>query len=199
MQGDRERCLEAGMDDYVSKPIEPKVLFNALDRWMQVGEENVDEVQDYSSPSDVFSTDLDDGLFGENAPSAARGTEGPASVFEEVSYADVLPVNFDAALYRFDGDRDFMMAMFKEYMDHLPGRLNEIQAALQEGDANRLTRLAHNLKGVSLNFSVDPVAAIALRIEELGRREELTQAPALVAQLNAEVRRLEEYLSTNGL
>ncbi len=34
MPGDRERCLEAGMDDYVSKPLEPKVLFNALNRWI---------------------------------------------------------------------------------------------------------------------------------------------------------------------
>jgi len=199
MQGDRERCLEAGMDDYVSKPLEPKVLFNALDRWTQVGEERVDEVQDYSSPLDVFSTDLDDGLFGENMPSTARRIGETVPVFEEVSYADVLPVNFEAALYRFDGDRDFMMAMFKEYMDHLPGRLNEIQAALQEGDANRLTRLAHNLKGVSLNFSVEAVADVTLRLEELGRREELTHAFALVAQLNAEVRRLEEYLTANRL
>ena len=34
MQGDRERCIEAEMDDYVSKPLEPKVLFAALDRWV---------------------------------------------------------------------------------------------------------------------------------------------------------------------
>ena len=35
MQGDRERCLEAGMDDYVTKPLDPKVFFSALDRWTQ--------------------------------------------------------------------------------------------------------------------------------------------------------------------
>ncbi len=199
MQGDRERCLEAGMDDYVSKPLEPKVLFNVLDRWAKTGEETGEDVQDYSSPADVFSTGLDDGLFGESAPSASNGTEGPAPGFEEVSYSDIAPVNFDAALYRFDNDREFMMTMFKEYMEHLPVRLNEIQAALQDGDASRLTRLVHNLKGVSLNFSVDGIADIALRLEELGKREDLTHAPALVAQLNTETQRLEEYLSNSGL
>jgi len=50
-----------------------------------------------------------------------------------------------------------------------------------------------------LNFSADAVADIALKLEELGKREDLTDAPALVAQLDVEVRRLEEYLSNNGL
>jgi len=202
MQGDRERCLEAGMDDYVSKPLEPKVLFNVLDRWADAvpgsDEEIAEAVQDYSSPEDIFSTSLDDGLFGEEAPSASRETEGPAPVFQVVSYADIPPVNFESALDRFDNDRDFMMQMFQEFKDHLPGRLKDIQAALQDNNASRLTRLAHNLKGVSLNFSTDAVADIALRLEEMGRREDLTNAPVLVAQLDAEVRRLEQYLANDG-
>lgn len=196
MQGDRERCLEAGMDDYVSKPLEPKVLFNALDRWTQADHEIVEEVQDYSSSADVFSADLDDGLFGESIPSAPPEAEVPDSV---VSYEDVVPVNFDAVLDRFDGDRDFMMEMFKEYKDHLPGRLGEIHAALQDGDANRLTRLAHNLKGISLNFSADAVADIARKLEEIGKRDDLAGAAALVAQLDTEVHRLQDHLSKIGI
>ncbi|HEX9332400.1 MAG TPA: response regulator, partial [Anaerolineales bacterium] len=199
MQGDRERCLEAGMDDYVSKPLEPKVLFNALERWTRTSEEIVEEIQDYSSPADVFSTGLDDGLFGESAPSASRETQEPAPIFQAVSHTEQLPANFDAALHRFDGDRDFMMSMFKEYKDHLPSRLNEIHIALQDRNANNLARLAHNLKGISLNFSADAVADIALKLEEIGKREDLTNAFALVAQLDVEVHRLEEYLSANGL
>ncbi|HLO28671.1 MAG TPA: response regulator [Anaerolineales bacterium] len=197
MQGDRERCLEAGMDDYVSKPLEPKVLFNVLDRWVQAGDEVAEQVQDYSSPEDVFSNDLDEGLFGEAEPSASSMPEATVSVFEEATYADRLPVNFEAALYRFDNDRDFMIAMLREYRDHLPARLTEIHAALQDGDASRLGRLAHNLKGISLNFSAEPVAEIALKLEEMGKREDLTDASALVAQLDAEVLRLQEYLAKN--
>jgi CheY-like chemotaxis protein/HPt (histidine-containing phosphotransfer) domain-containing protein len=198
MQGDRERCLEAGMDDYVTKPLQPRVLFSALNRWIQSDQETVEEVQDYSSPADVFSTDLGEGLFGEEPVFESLKPEAVVSA-STVSYEEMAPVNFDAALSHFDGDRDFMLEMFKEYRDHLPGRLEEIHAALRDGDASRLTRLAHNLKGVSLNFSADAVAHIALKLEEIGKREDLADVSVLVAQLDLEVRRLQEYLSTIGV
>jgi HPt (histidine-containing phosphotransfer) domain-containing protein len=76
----------------------------------------------------------------------------------------------------------------------LPGRLEEIRQALDKIDASTLGRLAHNLKGISLNFSAEPIAAISLRLEELGKREDLTDAPHLVAQLDIEVHRFIEYL-----
>jgi CheY-like chemotaxis protein/HPt (histidine-containing phosphotransfer) domain-containing protein len=200
MQGDRERCLEAGMDDYVSKPLEPKVLFSALDRWTQTTPEpEEEEVQDYSSPADVFSTDLDDGLFGEEDTFISARPENIATETSIFSYAEAVPVNVDAALSHFDGDREFMLEMFKDYKAHLPGRLMDIQDAMQAGDAGRLGRLAHNLKGVSLNFSADIVADLALKLEEMGKHEDLRTAPALIAQLDSEICRLEEYLERNGI
>jgi PAS domain S-box-containing protein len=203
MEGDRERCLDAGMDDYVSKPLEPKVLFSALDRWAQTNSntsgENADDLQDYSSSVQLVSMDMDDGLFGEDSPSASSATGKPASAIKAVSPPDALPVDFDAALFRFSDDRDFMMEMFKEYMEHLPGRLEEFHAALGEGDTSRIARLAHNLKGISLNFSVNQLANVALALEEVGKREDMTHASDLIAQLEAEVRRLEEYLSNQDL
>jgi HPt (histidine-containing phosphotransfer) domain-containing protein len=92
-----------------------------------------------------------------------------------------------------------MMEMFKEYKDHLPARLEEMQSALQATDAGHLARAAHNLKGISLNFSAEAVADIALKLEELGKREDLTHASTLIAQLDVEIHRLEAYLTKNGL
>jgi len=203
MAGDRERCLDAGMDDYVSKPLEPKVLFSALDRWAQTGSntsgEGADDLQDYSSSVHLVSMDMDDGLFGEETPSASSATKEAAPIIKTASASDALPVDFDAALFRFSDDRDFMMEMFKEYRDHLPGRLKEFHDALKDGDASRISRLAHNLKGISLNFSANPIAKAALALEEIGKREDMTHASELVARLEAEVQRLEEYISAQGL
>jgi len=58
---------------------------------------------------------------------------------------------------------------------------------------------SHNLKGVALNFSAEAVAEITRKLEEMGKREDLTHAPTLVAQLDGEVHRLEQFLTANGL
>ena len=200
MQGDRERCLEAGMDDYLTKPLQPKVLFSALERWTHptdLSTETSESLQDYSSQESAFSVDVDEDLFGESAPIAPRATKEAAPVLQTISPTDALPVNFESALYHFDGDRDFMMQMFKQYKDQLYKSVDEIHAALQDRDVNRLARLAHNLKGVSLNFSANALANITLNLEEICKREDLTGAPLLVAQLDVEARRVEEFLTTN--
>src|SRR5258706_5008174 len=200
MQGDRERCLEAGMDDYVTKPLEPKVLFSALDRWtrdVDLTTETIELTQDYSSPADTFSSEMDDGLFGESFPSASREIKSPAPVSQVATDPDAPPVNFDATLDRFGDDRDFMLEMFRQYRDQLQERVNEILSAIKDGDANRLARLVHNLKGTSLNFSAETLANITLEIEEICKREDLTDAPLLAAQLEVEAHRIRDYLFDN--
>jgi len=202
MPGDRERCLEAGMDDYVTKPLDSRVLFNAMDRWTQTDLPSNDSVepdipQDYSSHSDMdaFAIATDVGLFGESGTLASAMTKETVPVSQASSSSSALPINFDAALHRlFEGDREFMKTMLLEFKEHLPERLEAIHLALDKGDANSLGRLAHNLKGISLNFSAEPIASLALRLEELGKREDLTDAPVLVSQMDAEVGRLIEYL-----
>jgi CheY-like chemotaxis protein/HPt (histidine-containing phosphotransfer) domain-containing protein len=202
MQGDRERCLEAGMDDYVTKPLEPKVLFSALDRWTEASGpsgEVLEPIQDYSSQDGAFSVDMDEGLFGESLPSAAARKKEAAPVHLAIAAPGTSPIDFESALRHFADDRAFMMKMFRNYKEQLHERVSEIRSALQDGDANRLARLAHNLKGVSLNFSAARLADITLHLEEICKREDLRQAPLLVEQLEAEAQRVDAYLSDNGL
>jgi CheY-like chemotaxis protein len=203
MQRDRERCLEAGMDDYITKPIQRKVLFSVLDHWTHHAgpskEEPVPITQDYSAQESSFSLDLDDGLFGKEPSSTADGNRLAALFSQEISTADTVPVDFDSALSRFDGDWDFMWKLFQQYRDQLPDRLTEIHQAVRDGDANRLAHFAHTLKGLSLNFSANTLARYAQALEEIGRHDDLTNAPALVMQLDAEALRVQQYLSTHGL
>lgn len=106
-----------------------------------------------------------------------------------------LPVDFEAALEQFDGDRDFMLEMFKDYEAGLPQRMEEIRAAFQEGSAENLFRRAHNLKGVSLTFCAKTVSELAAQIEAAGKRGDMSDMPALVAQLDEAAQRLQEYLA----
>jgi PAS domain S-box-containing protein len=201
LKGDRELCLEAGMDDYVTKPLEPKVLFNALDRWAQAeslpdAQEAAIEVQDYSGSSTEFAAEADlafeDGLFGETAPpEPAEEKAEPATPPDSPS--DELPMNLSTAMPRFFGEKEFFLEMCQDLVSHMPDRMLEINHALQTKNANDLFRHAHNLKGVSANFSADPVTRVAAQIEALGKSEDITNAASLVKQLEVEVERLMQF------
>jgi HPt (histidine-containing phosphotransfer) domain-containing protein len=72
-----------------------------------------------------------------------------------------------------------------------------MRTALDQGDADELGRLAHNLKGIALNFSAEAVAGVAAELEELGRLEDLSRAPAKVATLEVEIQRLTEFAAAH--
>jgi CheY-like chemotaxis protein/HPt (histidine-containing phosphotransfer) domain-containing protein len=168
MKGDRELCLLAGMDDYVSKPLQPRLLLAILDRWVQVP---------------------DSGEIFPEIP-AERAPEVPV-----VSEQDEKPLDLDSALSRFQGDRAFFTEMCQEFVAGLPKRMTELREALGADNASTLGRLAHNLKGVSANFSAGPLTSLALELETCGREEDLSGAPGLLDQLAAEVERLKAFLS----
>src|SRR3990172_5079404 len=108
-------------------------------------ESNVEVMQDYSAGKhEIFNADLGEDWFGETKSSASHLTVGPAPVFQADSSAEKLPADLEAALYRFGGDRVFMMEMCQEFKDHLPSRMEEIKSALHAGDINSLGRFAHN-------------------------------------------------------
>jgi HPt (histidine-containing phosphotransfer) domain-containing protein len=207
MPGDRERCLDAGMDDYVSKPLEPKVLFNALNRWVpdlehsENSDQTVEETQDYTSISALPSLTEgqfqgEDGLFGEEGKyPPAEGSSVSVNI-SAIPQTEMLPMDFEAALYRFGDDRVFMMELCREFIAGLPARLAEIHAAVEAKDANSLGRLGHNLKGIALNFNAEPLAGLALKTEEMGKREDLANAPALLQELDAAVRSLQDYFAS---
>jgi HPt (histidine-containing phosphotransfer) domain-containing protein len=86
-----------------------------------------------------------------------------------------------------------------DYREQLPERLKELRRQLEAGDANTLCRIAHNLKGVSLNISAGPIAQAALGIEQSALREDLTTAAEHLTQLEAEVHRFNDYVSNTNL
>jgi CheY-like chemotaxis protein/HPt (histidine-containing phosphotransfer) domain-containing protein len=167
MKGDRERCLEAGMDDYISKPLQPETLFRTIDRWTD-------------SPESAAS--------GHKAETLAATI--PASLPEGAVGA---PLDFTDAMPRFLNNREFFNQICQNFIEDLPARLAMLKIALEHNDIKEFFRQAHSLKSVAANFSATPMALLALELEEMGQSEDLSQAGKVLTALEAESKRFIAY------
>ncbi|HET7143362.1 MAG TPA: Hpt domain-containing protein, partial [Anaerolineales bacterium] len=165
--------------------------YNVLDRWLET--ELDQKPQSVSLDEQEFSMDLEDGLFGEESAIVPSSTVMPGPVLQIYAPPE-MSVDLNAALIRFDGDREFMLEMCKDFHDHLPGRIAEINSAFLDGDIVRLHRHAHTLKGVSLNFDATYLAELAARLEQFCKHENITDAQPLIHQIELEAIRVEDFL-----
>ena len=154
MKGDRERCLEANMDDYVSKPIRPEVLFETIERLVP------------PAPAEHAEPPHHEGQMRGGANQGGNGG------FD----ADVLFANVD-------GDRELMVEVVGLFAEECPRLLSEIRDAIARSDAETLERAAHTLKGLMSTFGADAAREAALRLETMGRNDDLTEADEACAAL----------------
>jgi two-component system sensor histidine kinase/response regulator len=91
----------------------------------------------------------------------------------------------DAMLAMVDGDRDLLRAVAAEYHRQTPPLVNELRSAVERGDAAGVQRLAHKLKGSSLQLAGDRVGAAAATLEERAKAGEMESAPALMTQIDS--------------
>jgi two-component system, sensor histidine kinase and response regulator len=194
------------MDDYVSKPLDPPTLMKIIDRWTQKGAENSvraeptshNDVQDYTvrpitSPFVEVDLAAGAGLFGEEIQKVVSSLPPPVQNLTPTVAETELPVDIRSAMARFGGDDSFFLEMVHKFTDHLPDRLAEIKIAVEAGDANKLSRHAHNLKGVSANFSAEPLFRLAEELETRGKQEDMAEVPALFSALQAESERVCQF------
>lgn len=175
MAGDRERCLQAGMDDYLSKPIARATLHALLKRWGQ-------------RSSDVAASSLLDG----NAPAAGRAppAEHGSALQNTKDHAAPQPVLDRGVLDELHAViGDAALQIVAVFLEDAPAMVRQLQQAAQNGDEPRLQALAHTLKSSSANVGVLSLSAVAQRIEHEARAGSLQRPAVAVALLVAEFAR----------
>lgn len=153
--GDRQKYLDAGMDDYVSKPVDPGDLFDTINRVME---------RQGDSPALGPGNET-------NARSADAAAEKSGKVVE-TGPATVVPIFDEAKLDRIRehlGD-DSLSAMLLDIPDETAVLLTEIQTALGNGDFKTACESAHTIKGLASNFAADRIAKLAKDVEDEVRR-----------------------------
>ncbi|MBI4962366.1 MAG: response regulator [Desulfomonile tiedjei] len=157
MKGDEERCLAAGMDGYISKPISAQRLYEAIE----------DMIDQTKKP-------------GENVAASAVKPEA----------LDKLVI-----LDRVGGDTELLKEIVDLFLEDYPDLLVKIREALQTKDSQLLEKTAHALKGSVGNFGAESAVQAALNLENMGRNQDLAEAPQTLVNLEKELERLREELA----
>lgn len=173
MKGDRERCLAAGMDAYLAKPIQRAQLYDTIEQVMM-------EQRGRNVAESRASQAADSGLLLQqllNEPGA-----NPL-------------VDAAAALDRVDGDVQVLRELVDLFLDDCPHRLAEIHEALERQDGNRLKNAAHALKGAVGNFGARPIVTLAMTLEKLAVAGNFADARPAVAALEQDLASLNAALT----
>jgi CheY-like chemotaxis protein len=133
---ERQRCLDAGMNDHVSKPIDPDALFATLKRW--------------TKPRQVRTP----------------GAEGrPAELVDDETLLEIDGVDMAGGLKRVAGNKRLYRDLLMQFAAKQSEAGSQILAAIESGDTKLAERIAHTVKGVAGNIGLGKVFTVAEKLE----------------------------------
>ena len=153
MACDRENCLEAGMNDHLTKPIDPDKLFDALLRWIPART---------AAPK----------VAGAPVVSAQRPPADSAPL-------EIPGIDTQTALKRTGGNRQRYVSLLRRFADSQEHAVDEIRAAFKAKDSATAQRIAHSLKGAAANLGANALAT-AVSGAEVAIKTQSEVEPALV-------------------
>ncbi|HWP42029.1 MAG TPA: response regulator, partial [Blastocatellia bacterium] len=178
MKGDKEACLEAGMDGYIPKPISSEELFQLISNLVPGLE------QCEGSP--------------EAPPVRTRDDERRTPAGEEAAQKSLV-IDYQRLMRRVYGDEEFARELAGTFMNSCAGLLSEIRSAIDRADCVSLDDAAHKLKGAAASLQADAAFEAALRLESMGRARDLSDAREAFAVLEQEIEALRQMLFELGL
>lgn len=136
MHGDMQKCLDAGMDDYVSKPIIPHEFAEKLAHWLTQGKAAQKEV----APPQVVPY---------------QTIESEEEVFDKVGM-----------MSRLMGDEDLAITLITTFIDDVAGKIDALEEELAHGNISEVERYAHMMKGASGSLGGKRFSVLAKIIEK---------------------------------
>ncbi|MEJ2164866.1 MAG: response regulator [Desulfobacterales bacterium] len=165
MVGDREKCLEAGMNDHVAKPIDPQGLFSTLSKWI--------EPKDRKMRLDPVKERLE----GKTRREAARLTE-----LSGLSVTD--------GLQKVGGNEKLYRKLLLQFFDTHRDSVNEIKEALEKKDQILAVRLAHTVKGVAATLGANALAQVSGELENALKNEKSEDVYNLLEHFESHINRV---------
>lgn len=207
MKGDKEKCFNSGMNDYLTKPIEVKKLTNRLTRWLKPQQNeiaaNTGTVR--KSVIKVLSSKV------ANRPPVTVGDtqqtvklkSAKASKKDESTKNQLLDWDLDGFMKRISHNKAIGKKLLTLFMEDIPLDIELLQRAIEHKQVDDVIALAHKIKGSSRNLGADKLAKTCNEIEMLTRDSQLAQAinlqPLLITNFNKFIIKIETYINNMNL
>jgi len=166
MTGYREKCLEAGMNDYLSKPIKAAELVEMIGRWC---------LHEADPQKETFQNSM------------AEANQGQRN--------DNSPFLFEEALERVMGDKALLKEIVEQFSKYLPEAIDKLKTMVREKALSDLQKEAHSLKGAARNLSAKAIAEAACVLETACRRNNAQEMSKGVREIEKEISRFSESIS----
>ncbi|MGO9574235.1 MAG: PAS domain S-box protein [Terriglobales bacterium] len=174
MTGDRDICLQAGMSDYIAKPVELRILADVLEKWL--------------NPS---------ASAGEVSTRAGQSPANAEVVFNQTVFNQAV-FNQEDLLARLMYDKTLASKVIAGFLDDAPRQLRTLKKMLEEGDADSARRQAHGLKGAAATMSAEGLRALCSEAQDAAAAMELSRALALLPRLQEQFELLKIALKQSG-
>jgi two-component system, sensor histidine kinase and response regulator len=159
MKGDRERCIEAGMDGYVSKPISSEELKEAI----------ASALHRRGDAGLVTSLETKQ----EDAPPPTQPS--------------VIAWDMGKTLEQLGGDEELFREVIEIFLDDVPKHMTSMRQAIEDGDGEAIERTAHTLKGELGYLGISEISRKAREMEAFGQKSDLLLAAGLYTTLEPEL------------
>jgi CheY-like chemotaxis protein len=207
MKGDRERCLRAGMDDYISKPVDPEELRKVIERWTHNIWEKSEQEEDLRAiEPEVLENVISRWTnFVEKRKEVVKGapnrdTDGPVRTpAPDIDANAPIPAALTSLRELADGDEELVSRLIGMFLSDTEEHQELLRAAIEQGDADKVRQEAHRIKGASAQIEANGLRDIAFRLECMGKDNTLAEALQTMDDFDAEYRRVRAYLEQEVL
>jgi signal transduction histidine kinase/CheY-like chemotaxis protein len=163
-KGDRERCLDAGADDYMTKPLSRELLMDLVIKWAVL------------------------------EPEMPAGTTVPQEQEQVLVHANGdVPMNYAYALDQYEGDKDFLVEILIEFLEKTGSQINDMRQAVSDGNPEVVRREAHSIKGGAAILTAQDLSDAGYELQKIGESGSLEGSAGAIDRLEQEFHRLEAY------